>query len=154
MEAIEKMEGELTPEDELAIEELETAIARKADSLQWVTEKLKAEAEIYKAQAITMKRFQKTVEASGQRIKERAVLALQLTEGHAIEGESYRVSLRKNPPKLIIDSEPDLPIEFFNEKTIWSLDNERLKKALLNNETIEGAHIERGVSLSFGRPKK
>jgi len=54
----------------------------------------------------------------------------------------FRISLRKNPPKVVIDSEDELPWEFKREKTIIEADKALIKDALKQGLTVAGAHLE------------
>lgn len=62
------------------------------------------------------------------------------------------VSLRKNPPKLVIDNEETLKAYTALWKKIpetQELDKKMLKDCLSSDMKIEGAHLERGVRLDF-----
>ena len=63
-----------------------------------------------------------------------------------IKGQEFSISIRKNPPSVIIDDERVLPNDYISRIEIHP-DKTKIKAAIQSGETIEGAHIENSTSL-------
>ena len=59
-----------------------------------------------------------------------------------VESAELTVSLRKNPPKVVINNESLIPDEFIKTKMVIDIDKSSIKKALLNGKDVSGAHLE------------
>lgn len=56
--------------------------------------------------------------------------------------EYFNISIKDNPPSLIIDDEKSIPKIYFTVETVEILDKAALKHDLKNGEIIKGAHLE------------
>lgn len=59
----------------------------------------------------------------------------------------YTLSLRKNPPKVVIDSDEAIPPRFIVTKQVNQIDRKGIKEALKAGEVVEGARLEQSERL-------
>jgi len=65
----------------------------------------------------------------------------------SIKSPLIDISLRKNPPKTIVEDELKIPSEYIKQKIETSVDKNMLKKDLQNGKLIDGAYLEESESL-------
>ena len=136
--------GELTVEMEEQVLSTITAIAKKADSIQYALEKLEAEEIFLKAQAKSYLDAAKGRAAAGKRLRERIKQAMVEMNQPSIIGTSVEFFLAKAAPGLFVEG---LPEGWTMEVTERIADRERIKAALIAGEKIEGCELTGGVSL-------
>ena len=71
--------------------------------------------------------------------------AMQLTGKTKFKTELYSFNIQKNPPSVVIDSEADIPKEYYIPQEP-KLDKTAIKKFLKDNE-VAWAHLQQGESL-------
>jgi len=54
----------------------------------------------------------------------------------------FRVAIRRNPPKVVIDAETQVPWEFWRERVSRDIDKQLVKDALKAGTEVPGAHME------------
>jgi hypothetical protein len=73
---------------------------------------------------------------------------LNHAERTEVEAGTYKVKIQKNPARVVVDAEQNIPPRFFTvipETT--QLDKKAVAEALKKGEVIVGAHLEQGTSL-------
>lgn len=132
------LEGELAP------------LEHKAQACVVVSQTLAAQATMYAARAKELAAHAKALDGRSEwlrRYVRDAMLAAGITQ---IDGPDWTAKLRQNPPKVVIDAESQIPLEYWREKVTREIDKDAIKDALKEGDEDLGksAHLERGWSLS------
>lgn len=147
----EMLEDETAPQDEIgkALIALQSDIVTKAENGMAYMSKLEEVIAGAKAEKKRIDAFIKAMESRKKRIEGAYIYALKTLGTDAILTNKGEMKVRKNPPSVVIDDVAKIPTEFQKQKIDVTIDKVALKKAIQSGETIEGAHIEQGVSLSY-----
>ena len=66
-----------------------------------------------------------------------------ITKIEAVDGAPpFRLSIRKNPPRVVIDSEDMIEWEYKRSRTFVEIDKQMIKDALRAGRSVPGAHME------------
>lgn len=151
MEVI-KLHGEITPEMEKAIDELQFETAEKVDNYDWQMDTLKHNAEIIKTRGNGLLKIGRTMENIIERIRDR--MKFLMVEGQKPElygNDCYFkliVSVKKPTAKY---DEALIPAHFFDEQTVYVLNKDRLHDALAAGESVPGVSFESSETISLRR---
>lgn len=171
LELLEETAGEITPENEAAIdtmiEELKSNIAEKADGYCNLLAHMKARAAMYQERKEVFQKSQKAMENSHDRLREK-LKAFGITTGLLTCSEEIPGSKKKKPGNkiettsgwvvsvqpaggkraLIVDETfPDVPEEFLVYEAP-KIDKDKVRKALEAGQTLPFAHLEpQGINL-------
>jgi len=68
-----------------------------------------------------------------------------------LETPYFVLTVRENPPKVVVDDEKQIPAEYFADPVMPppKLDKKLVAQAIKDGHTVPGAHIERGMSLQI-----
>lgn len=138
--------GELTEEIEKALATTTTELQTKVDSYVFIMEKLDSEAEFYKQKAEQYLKISKACKNLKERINQRTKEIMETNKIYELKGFDYHFKLTPTQSALLID-ESKLTGEYKILVTSYEPDKERIKKALLLDEKIEGATLEKRYSL-------
>ena len=145
---LEDVGGELSPEMEKLINEIELRSAEKIDGYSFVIDKIKHQMEFWEEQATYAEDVYKSFERVQKRIKDNLQFALTSNSMEEARGNLRRVKLTKSGGRLVID--PRLvPKEFCDEVTSFIPNKEKIRAALERFEDVPGAKIEGGLSIRF-----
>jgi|ERR1700722_1311668 len=140
--------GELTPELEALISNLDLSMADKIDGYSFILERFESEAAFFKARAFIYTKaangianFQKKLEA---KIKE-AMIAMNVDE---VSGKEVRFKLKNCALKLVIENEMELAPAYQKIVQTVQPDKEKIKEDLSFGLTVKGARLEGGKSLT------
>lgn len=146
--------GELTPENELRLAEIETALCAKTDSYGIVQSRLEKEAEYWKEQETHCRQARQSVEHVLARLKDRMRLVLSGNPDKSLQGDLYRFFLAKRAPtvEIVADAVPD---EFKTTRIEILPDREKIEEALRAGKEVPGCKLNTDVwSLRMGKPKQ
>lgn len=135
--------GELSPEVEQALTQVDLSLAEKIDSYDFVMDRLEGQSDYWKAKAALYTKISKSYDGVRERLRtaiKDAMIALNKTE---IAGNDVRFKLQNSAPKLIID-EAKVSDKFKMQITTMVIDKERIKSALKDGIPVEGATLEQG----------
>jgi aromatic ring-opening dioxygenase LigB subunit len=104
---------------------------------------LDAQAAAIKEAEAKMAARRKAIEAKSARLKDYLKQNMQACEIQKISCPEFEISLRKNPPSVIIDDESLIPLEFIEIRETRHIDKAAIKAV----KGCAGAHIEQGFSL-------
>jgi hypothetical protein len=94
--------------------------------------------------------LQKRISCAGaraQRIEDK-ILEKMLKAGlEKADGFHVTFATRNAPASLIVDSEADIPAEYFREKLVSSVDKNAIKTAMAKGDEVPGCHLETKLSL-------
>jgi hypothetical protein len=138
--------GELSPELEKQLTQLDLSVAEKVDGYNFAIDRLALEASHWKSKADFYLKIAKACETAQARIKDslkKAMLDLGKTE---IQGNDIRYVLSNTQPKLELD-EKALDPAYKMEIRELVPDKERIKLELKRGAQISGAKLIPGYSL-------
>lgn len=123
----------------------------KATNVGFVIRNMESLAAQIKEAEAAMAARRKALEARAEHVREYLLRNMQACEISKIESPYFTISVRKNPPKVVIDDPEAVPVEFWRQPPIPApeLDKKKLAEELKAGVMVEGAHLERGVSLSI-----
>jgi predicted ribosome quality control (RQC) complex YloA/Tae2 family protein len=83
--------------------------------------------------------------ASSNRLKSYMTDAMKLTDTKKVKGELFTIALQKNPPRVAVENEAEIPDSFF--KIERTLVRSSVGEALKAGTVVPGCHLEYGESL-------
>lgn len=127
--------------------ELET----KATNVAMFIRNLESSAEQIKLAEKAMAERRKAIESKAESVKQYLFNNMKRVGVTKIESPYFALSIKKNPPKLVIDDAGKIPSELYIYPPAPDPypDNAKIKSMLTNGETVEGAHIEQGERLEI-----
>lgn len=138
---------EMTDEDIARIDELSHSFEVKADSIAAILGRLETEAAYCKAEEARIATLRKSRESRVSWLKTYLQRSMEAAGIMALDLPTRKITLAKNPPRVVVDDEGELPARFFTIiPESYQLDKKALLEALKDGE-IPGAHTEQGLSL-------
>lgn len=143
-------EGELTPELEQALTLNKEELSVKGQNYIAMIRKLESDAEIAQTEMKRIAQWAKVKQNAANRLKENLFNAMTAFGIDKIEMQFTTLSLRNNPPSVVLEiDEKQLPERFIRKVESISADKVKLKEALQAGEVIEGVRLEVKKSLSI-----
>ena len=139
--------GEITPEIEERLEVNSKSIMSKVDGYVAIEDQFQAQADLCRSKANVWSKVAKTFEGRIEKLRSNIKFCMKEMEKDEILGKENRYVLSKSVPKLVIDSEDEIPNEFKMIVQKTELDKEKIKQALINGFEVPGAHIEENGTL-------
>lgn len=126
------------------LEECEGALQEKATNIAMVIQNLEATANAISEAEKNMANRRKFIENRIQSIKDYVLSNMQAAEIQKIECAYFKISRKKNPPKVVIDDESLIPIAYLRqpEPPPPSPDKKAILADIKEGVIVEGAHIE------------
>jgi len=66
-----------------------------------------------------------------------------------VKSPYFDIKIRTNPPSVIIEDESMIPLQYFREKLMRTLDKSTIAQELKNNIMIPGVHLQRQTRLEI-----
>lgn len=89
----------------------------------------------------------KQLENQVNRLKEYLKTNMEICGITEISGDEFNLTIRKNPPHVVVDNEKEIEPMFFKREVVVKLDKTGIKDAIKNNEIVKGVHLEQSTSL-------
>ena len=139
-----------TPPDAVAdtLEAIGGEIEIKAENSAIVMQEIKAEADKIDAEIKRLTARKKALETNADAIKDRIYNTMKSTKKEKFKTTLFSFSIKKNPPKLVIDDETKIPKKYLIPQPA-KIDNAALKADLSEGKKCKYAHIEQGESLTI-----
>lgn len=133
------------------IEAMGGDLETKATNVAMFIKNLDASAEQIKAAEKAMAERRKSIEHKAEHIRNYLLSNMVRTGITKIECPYFAISVRKNPPSVVVDDESSIPDTYFDTPPPPArvLNKNRLKDDLKNGAVIDGAHLESGSSLQI-----
>jgi hypothetical protein len=125
------------------LEGLQGGLELKALNIARYFQNLDAEAAAIKDAETRMAARRKALENKAKRLREYLKQNMQNCQITKISCPEFEISLRKNPPAVIIDNEALIPQEFVEIRTSTYINKVAIKAA----GEVPGTHIEQGYAL-------
>lgn len=133
--------GELTPQLEQELTATTETLAKKADSYEFVLSKLETEEMYWRSRAEEFVRVARACAAAQKRMRDTIKFAMNALNATEIAGESVTFKLVKAPPKLVTN-EKELSDEYIKQTIIREPNKERIRAALADGISVDGATLE------------
>lgn len=140
-------EGEISPEIEQHLSELERDILKKADSISFIKSRLKQESEFWQSKAETYQKLKRSCDRVSERLTDMVKTAMRKMEMWELKTKEERFVLSPMKQKLVVENETVIPREFFKEIVSFELDKGLLTDALRKGVEVPGAHLEDVIAL-------
>ena len=139
-----------TPPEAIAdtLEAIGGEIEIKAESTAVITQELNAEADKLDAEIKRLTTRKKALETNADAIKDRIYNTMKSTKKEKFKTTLFSFSIKKNPPKLVIDDETKIPKKYCIPQPA-KIDNAAIKAELTAGKKLKYAHIEQGESLTI-----
>ena len=139
-----------TPPEAIAdtLEAIGGEIEIKAESTAVITQELNAEAAKIDAEIKRLTTRKKALETNADAIKDRIYNTMKSTKKEKFKTTLFSFSIKKNPPKLVIDDETKIPKKYLIPQPA-KIDNAAIKAELTAGKKCKYAHIEQGESLTI-----
>jgi hypothetical protein len=133
--------------DEQLVTDLAIAFENKAFGMMSIADELTAFVTMAKAEEKRIADKRKAVENRINRMKDYLQHNMETAEVFEVEQGTRKITLQKNPPKVVVDDEQAIPPRFYTViPESFQLDKNALKTALKDGD-VPGAHLEQGYSL-------
>lgn len=126
---------------------LECDLSTKVENIVRLIKNLQAEVEALKAEEKRLARERKIRENKIENLQGYLFDTISGLEKREVKGGIFTVSVKKNPPKAIVEDLNAIPRQFIVNTP--SVDKKMLKEALKNGEKIEGAKLVQEESLKI-----
>jgi len=129
--------------------DLEQDIEEKIDGYIYVMDELDASNERIQNEIKRLRKRKKVQENNKKRMQERLYDRLKLIERDKVQTDKYTVSIRKNPPKLVVNDESNIPKRFYDER-LPKLNKRALLDELKNSdEELKGVEVRQEERLDY-----
>ena len=136
--------GEVPPEQIAeTLDALDGDIKDKAIQVAAFSQNLEATAQAVREAAKAMLARADRIERRAESVRQYLLFNLQATGITKVECPWFTLSVRRNPPAVVVDSEADIPLEYFVEPLPPPprLDKEAVKRAIRDGKDVPGAHL-------------
>ena len=139
--------GELTPELEAIIANLDVSVAEKIDGYSFIMDRFENEAAVFRTKADSFARVAKGLTLFQDKLKERVKLAMVAMGKDEIKGNEVRFKLSNSAPKLVIENE--MVIGDAYKKIVQTIvpDKEKIREDLSIGLAVEGCKLVNGKAL-------
>src|SRR3990167_7441840 len=152
-QAIIENNGELTPELDAALMNIETNMAEKLDGYAFVLDRMKSSQEFWKAESEKTAALAKACATIQSRIKERLKFIMSERGQKTCEGNKTKFTLSATKGSFIVGDEEAIPEKFKTATTVYVVDRERVRTAIEAGEEVPGAWIIAGHQLRITKKK-
>lgn len=133
------------------LESISGNLEKKSINIGYFIRNLEASAEQIKLAEKQMSERRKAIENKAEHIKQYLFDNMKRCGLSKIECEYFALTIKKNPPKLVIDDAGAIPSELYIYPPAPDPypDNATIKSKLLAGEVVEGCHVEQGERLEI-----
>ena len=122
------------------------ALETKAINVAAYSKHLEYQAQIIDIEMERLRRYRVTLERQADALRDYLhdqMVRAGITKIEAVEGAPpFRLSIRKNPPRVVIDNEAAIEWEYKRSVTKVEIDRQMIKDALKAGRSVPGAHME------------
>ena len=133
-------DGEITPEQELALTINKDQLQSKSESYAYVIKQMDAECDIIDLEIKRLQQAKKVRENTVERLKSTLTNAMQLFEVDEIKTPLIKLNFRKSESVVVYDTN-SLPQMYKTIKVTETPDKAKIKEAIKQGETVVGAEL-------------
>lgn len=145
--------GELTPEIESLLGNLDLKVGKKIDGYKFLMSKMEAEEKFWRSEADTRTKIARSCAAFNDRLYDAIKDAMVKLGVKEVQGETFRAVLSPTKGRLVVD-EAKLPEQYKTQVVSLVVDKEKVRKDLEAFVEVPGATLEGGTGLKFYNAKK
>ena len=141
---IEEMLEKTEPDDDYfsdTIESLQMAWEEKAGGVSAYIGNLEATVTAIKNAEKNMADRRKSILKKVESLKKYLMDNMDRLNIDKIETEYFVTKIKKNPPKVVINNEEEVPEDFWDKQVKWVINKTKIKKALIGDDKVQGAEI-------------
>jgi len=143
-------DGELTQEDfQQALAELEQSKVEKCGNAICYLNMRKQAIEAMKAEEKRISTQRKMLENGNKSLEEAFAYVLNNMGDKEVITKYGVMKVRKNPASVVIDDITKIDSKYTRQKIQIDVDKVAIKKAIQNNEKVDGAHLEQSEKLVY-----
>lgn len=131
------------------LESIALPLEQKAERVAMFARSLEATADQIKQAESDMAKRRKAIENRAAHLREYLLANMQRAGITKIECPYFRLAVRSNPPKVVVDDERQIPADYWREPPPPApvLDKTLLSQALKDGYSVPGARLEVGYRL-------
>lgn len=132
---------------ENALEHLTESINEKAENIAYVLQEMKSDVDAIRREEKRLRDRRTALEKRHDRLKFYLQQELEEAGINSVKSPMFTVSLRNNAPKLVINNDENIPVEY--QQVSFIVDKKRLKEDVKNGLEIDGVTLvqERSVQI-------
>ena len=131
------------------LEGLKGTLEQKSENIIKYTQNLQGTINAMKDAEKNIAERRKKLEKKCENIKEYVKGVMVGHEINKIETVHFSLTIKKNPPKVVVDDYTLVPSQYFNQKITETFKRDKAKKDLQNGLGVEGARLEQGTRLDI-----
>lgn len=133
------------------LESLGGDMEEKSKNTAFVVRNLEATADQIDAAVTEMSKRAATIRKNAERVRQYLLDNMIFAGVKKLETPYFVLTVRENPPRVIVDDEKQIPGEYFADPVIPppKLDKKLVAQAIKDGHSVPGAHVERGMSLQI-----
>lgn len=136
------------------LESISGDLTVKAQNVAFVIRNLEAAAEQIGVAVEHMNARAQAIEKRADRVREYLLMNMQMAGVQKIECPYFKLAIRENPAKVIVDDEKQVPMQYFTDPApppppTPKLDKKLIKKAIDDGFDVPGCRLERGKRLEI-----
>lgn len=136
------------------LESINGDLTVKAQNVAFVIKNLESAAEQIAVAVEHMNARAQALEKRAERVREYLLQNMQMAGVQKIECPYFKLAVRENPPKVLVDDERQVPMSYFTEPApppppVPKLDKKLVKKAIEDGFEVPGCRLERGKRLEI-----
>ncbi len=120
-------------------------LTTKATNVAAYAKHLEGNAELIAAEIGRLKAMQQRVERHAQQLRDYLLGNMQragISKIEATQSPFFRLSIKRNPPRVVVDYEDMIPGEFLRTKVVTEVARDEIKRAIQAGQDVPGAHLE------------
>lgn len=147
---IDLLQDETDYDLQVMIQGLEGRIEEKIENTAKVLKSLEADAATLDAEIQRLMKRKATLGNNVAKLKSGIESTMRTLNIDKVQGTLHTISFKKNPPKLNVIRESDIPYEFYNEPVVEpKLDRKKLLDAMKKGLVIDGVEVIQETSLTI-----
>lgn len=133
------------------LEGLQGELEVKATNVAMFARNLESMAEQIKLAEAAMSARRKAIENRAQRVKDYLKLNMERTGIQKIESPYFNISIRDNPPSVVIDAASQIPEDYMRQPELPPAvpDKKLIAQAIKDGYTVPGCHLESSKRLEI-----
>lgn len=130
------------------LDEIQCALQEKATNITFVLENMRATVEAMDGAMSRMAERKRRIQAQSDRLRQYVIGCMVAAGINKIECPDFTMSVRDNPPKVVIDNEDEIPIQYCREPpTRLVPDKKKILEEIKMGVVVDGCHVEQGKTL-------
>jgi len=134
------------------LDSLEGSLVVKAQNVAAYTKMLEDHSDAIGAEIARLAAMQKRVLRHAAKLHDylrENMIRSGIAKIEATQAPFFRLSIKRNPPRVVIDYEDMIPKEFLRTRTVTEVAKDEIKRAIQAGQDVPGAHLEQTERLEI-----